>query len=278
MNIRGLFRSASAWTAEEVRDYLQRHHPEDYYLIDVSRPKEYAAGHLPGARSIPLEDLEEVLPELDPGCPVIVYGGAGLRSLAATALFVQGGFPQVHRMVGGLSAWHGEVAEGSPEEDLDFFSRGHSAEEHAALAWLLEEGTRVFYAQVSRMVKDREAASLFRELITAEEHHKATLTALYEGLTGKPLPPRFPEGVIPEGGGGLMEGGMAVDDALELIQGRQVRDILELAVHLETNAYDRYLLLRLELPDENSRRVFEVLSDEEKRHLRKLDELLRHFV
>lgn len=278
MIIRGLFRAASAWTADEVREYLQQHHPEDYHLIDVSRPQEYAAGHLPGARSIPLEELEERLPELDHERPVIVYGGFGLRSLAATALLVHDGFPEVHRMEGGLQAWHGEVAEGTPEADLGFFSRGNSAEEHAALAWMLEEGTRVFYTEVAQMVKDREAASLFRELITAEEQHKATLTALYEGLTGRPIPPGFPAGIVPEDAGGLMEGGMAITEALESIRGRQVRDILELAVHLETNAYDRYLLLRLELPDENARRVFEVLSDEEKRHLRKLDELLRHFV
>lgn len=278
MNIRGLFRSASAWSADEVREYLKSHHPEDYLLLDVSRPREYAAGHLPGARSIPLEELEEHLPDLDHERPVVVYGGFGLRSLAATALLVHDGFAEVHRMEGGLHAWHGEVAEGAPEKELGFFARGHSAEEHAALAWMLEEGTRVFYAEVEKMVRDREAASLFRELISAEEHHKATLTALYEGLTGRPVPPGFPAGVVTEDAGGLMEGGMTVADALESVRGRQVRDILDLAVHLETNAYDRYLLLRLELPDENARRVFEVLSDEEKRHLRKLDELLRHFV
>lgn len=277
MKIRGLFHTASAWTPDEVREFLQGRHPEDYYLIDVSRPREYLKGHIPGARSIPLEELEERLTDLDRSRPVVVYGGFGLRSLGGAALLVEAGFSEVHRMEGGIEAWHGGVAEGSPA-DFGLFSPGRTAEEHAALAWMLEEGTRTFYSEVAAVVRDREAASLFRELISAEEHHKATLAALYEGLTGRPVPADFPAGVIGEEASGLMEGGMAVAEALESIRGRQVRDILELATHLETNAYDRYLLLRLELPDENARRVFEVLSDEERRHLRKLDELLRHFV
>ena len=279
MSIRGLFRTAGTWTADELREFIQTRHPEDYSLVDVSRPGEYSQRHLPGARSIPLEELEDRLRELDTGKTTLVYGGFGLRSLAAVALLVHAGFRDVHRMEGGIEAWHGEVAEGEPSPELNFFHQVSSPEEQAALAWVLEEGTRNFYSQVADMIQDREAASLFRELITAEEHHKATLVSLYEGLTGRPLPSGFPQGALPEGAAaGMMEGGISVRKALDFVRGRQVRDILEMAVRLETNAYDRYLLLRLELPDENARRVFEVLSDEEKRHLKKLDHLLRHFV
>jgi sulfur-carrier protein adenylyltransferase/sulfurtransferase len=279
MNIRGLFRTAQTWSAQEVKDFLQSAHPEDYLLLDVSRPEEYRKGHLPGARSFPLEELEERLRGLDSGKPTIVYGGSALRSLAAVSLLVHAGFSEVHRMEGGLQAWHGNVAAGAPAADLEFFSRAHTSEEHAALAWQLEEGTRRFYAEMASRVKDKETAVLFRELVSAEEHHKSTLTAPYEGLTGKPVSADFPAGVLKEGEGeDLMEGGMRLSEALKSVQGMQIRHILEMAVRLETNAYDRYLLMRLELPDENARRVFEILSDEERRHLRKLDQLLRHFI
>ncbi len=278
MDLRGIFRSAQTWSAQEVRDFLQREHPEDYLLLDVSRPEEYREGHLPGARSAPLEDLEDKLTRLASGKPVIVYGGSALRSLAAVSLLVHAGFSEVHRMEGGLQAWHGNVAAATPAADRDLFSLARSAEEHAVFAWRLEEGTRVFYAEMAERVLDKEAAVLFRELAGAEEHHKATLTALYEGLTGKSAPPDFPAGICQGDGDGVMEGGMLLSEALETARGMQIRQILEMAVRLETNAYDRYLLMRLELEDENARRVFEILSDEERRHLLKLDQLLRHFI
>ncbi len=42
-------------------------------LLDVRPPAEYDAGHLPGARSIPLAELEERLAELPSGDEVIAY-------------------------------------------------------------------------------------------------------------------------------------------------------------------------------------------------------------
>ncbi len=43
------------------------------YLIDVRPPSEYAAGHLPGALSIPLPELAERLQEWDPDRPIVAY-------------------------------------------------------------------------------------------------------------------------------------------------------------------------------------------------------------
>jgi rhodanese-related sulfurtransferase/rubrerythrin len=279
VSIRTFFNPTPSWTAEQVRDYLQAHHPEDFNLLDIGLPQEYEKGHLPGARLIPLEEIEDRLGELDAGKPTIVYSRSGLRSRSAASVLLHAGFADVHFLEGGLQAWQGEVAQGLPAAELDYFAVARSAEEHVALAWMLEEGARVFYAALTEVVQDRQSASLFRELAEAEEHHKATLLALYEGLTGRPAPPDFPAGAVADPPPRvLMEGGMAVDEAMEWIEGRQVRDILALSMALETNAYDRYLILRRELSDENARRVFEVLSDEERRHLSRLGKLLSHFV
>ncbi|MBE0596126.1 MAG: hypothetical protein IH614_02510 [Desulfuromonadales bacterium] len=279
MKITSYIRPAPSWTVEMVRAYLQKHHPEDFNLVDVSQPQEYAAGHLPGALLLPLDSLEERLHELDPEKPTIVYGGSGLPGRAAANLLVNAGFQQVHCMEGGVAAWQGKAAYGLPQQEFAFFAAAGTPQEHIALAWRLEEGARLFYSGVAELVHDRQAASLFRELVTAEEHHKVTLLSLYEGVSGHPAAADFPRGLLAqEPAGELMEGGMWVAEALEWTQGKQIRDILELAMSLETNAYDRYLLLRRQLPDENSRRVFEILSDEERRHLQKLTELLTHFI
>ena len=42
-------------------------------MIDVRPAKEYAAGHIPGAASIPLEELEARLAELPEGAEIVAY-------------------------------------------------------------------------------------------------------------------------------------------------------------------------------------------------------------
>jgi len=45
----------------------------DIVLVDVRPPEEYAAGHIEGARSIPIEELEHRLAELPPDREVVAY-------------------------------------------------------------------------------------------------------------------------------------------------------------------------------------------------------------
>jgi rubrerythrin len=186
------------------------------------------------------------------------------------------GFREVRSMRGGIDAWQGKVAKGLPEEDVAFFTAAGSPQEQIILAWRLEEGTRRFYTEMAESVQDLESVSLFRELAYAEEHHKATLQALYEGISAAPAVNFQEWAVKPDEL--WMEGGMRLLDAVAWTRGRQINDILELGIALETTAYDRYLRLSRDLPDENSRRVFEVLADEERHHLEKLSRLLDHFI
>jgi len=279
MSLLDYFKPTSTWSVQEVRAFLDEHSPEEYNLVDVRQEKEYAEGHLPGAKWIPMDELEERQGDLDPRKPTIAYCSGGVRSRAAATILANAGFREVCSMRGGLRQWEGLVAEGLPDSDLTWFAAAASPEQYLALAWYLEEGTRRFYTRLAEELRDREAVGLFKELAAAEVRHKEMLAALYEGFAGKPAGDAFPDGAAPaRPAGQYMEGGMQVQEALEWIRGRQVRDILELAISLEANAYDRYLILRRELGDENSRRVFEVLSDEERRHLQKLTRLFDHFI
>jgi rhodanese-related sulfurtransferase/predicted transcriptional regulator len=45
----------------------------DVVLVDVRPPEEYAAGHIEGARSVPLDELERRLAELPPEREVVAY-------------------------------------------------------------------------------------------------------------------------------------------------------------------------------------------------------------
>jgi sulfur-carrier protein adenylyltransferase/sulfurtransferase len=265
------------WPAERVRQYLRHHHPEDYQLLDLRPAKLYARQHIPGASSLPLAELPERLQELTSERPILFYCDSGSCSRAAAGIMKSAGLLDVHALQGGFAAWQGVAAAGHPEEHTASWRQGRSAPEQTALAWLLEKNTGRFYLAMAERLLDREAVALFRELASAEEGHQATLLALYEGLTGRPVPKGFPAGVLALETA-EMEGGVQLEAALAWAQGRSIRAILEYAMVLEANAFDRYLYLRRELIDENARRVFEILSDEEKRHLRKFGELLDHFL
>lgn len=281
MSYLDFFKPVDSVDTLQLADLLRHKHPEDLTLLDVRQPAEYAAGHLPGAKLIPLADLENRLGEINSKTTVVVYCAVGFRSRGAVALLKHSGFNQVFNLTGGLQAWHGRVASGSPEVVLGPFALAGKPEEHVALAWMLEDGTGRFYRQVGERLQDPAAVSLFRELAGAEDSHVATLEAVYTGLTGLQAQEDFPQGILPPGSptrGELMEGGMRVAEAADWAQGRPLHDILDLAIGLETNALDRYQVLQRDLEDPNARRVFEVLAEEERRHLRKLIQLFENYL
>lgn len=79
---------------------------EDALVVDVRDPGEYGAGHILGAKNLPLSRIEAPSGDLAKRRekPVIVYGEGDAVSKAAAALRKQG-FTRVVNLSGGLSAW-----------------------------------------------------------------------------------------------------------------------------------------------------------------------------
>jgi rhodanese-related sulfurtransferase len=75
------------------------------FLLDVREPWEYQAGHVPGARLIPLGELEDRVNEVPRDRPVLVICHSGQRSLAAAGYLVQLGYAGVSNIDGGTAAW-----------------------------------------------------------------------------------------------------------------------------------------------------------------------------
>jgi rubrerythrin len=71
-----------------------------------------------------------------------------------------------------------------------------------------------------------------------------------------------------------MEGAVRVADALQWAAERSAEDILDLSIALETNAYDRYMIMMEKAEDDKVKQVFKLLSIEEKQHLGLMAELL----
>ena len=76
-------------------------------VLDIRDDKDFAAGHLPRARHIPLPDLEKRAAEIQKfkDKPVLVTCRNGNRSSAAARVLKKLGFSNVFQLKGGLVAW-----------------------------------------------------------------------------------------------------------------------------------------------------------------------------
>ncbi len=80
---------------------------EKAVVIDVCEANEFAAGHVMGAKNIPLGLLEEKLATTvkNKALPVILVCQSGRRSGHALALAKKLGFERAQSLAGGLTAW-----------------------------------------------------------------------------------------------------------------------------------------------------------------------------
>jgi rhodanese-related sulfurtransferase len=93
-------------TVHELRSALD----EGATVIDVREPEEFATGHVPGARLVPLMTVPQVLAELPADEPVYVICQIGARSAQAALFLLQHGVDACN-VDGGTSDW---VAAGYP--------------------------------------------------------------------------------------------------------------------------------------------------------------------
>ena len=119
--LRDLARARLAEVEQVVRDYLEardelepvsrqalleRLGRGDVTVLDVRPPEEFAAGHIPGARSVPLPELERRLDELPRDVEVVAYCRGPYCVLAPEALGIlrAAGF-RARRLEDGFPEW-----------------------------------------------------------------------------------------------------------------------------------------------------------------------------
>ena len=80
---------------------------EKAVVIDVCGADEYAAGHVAGAKNVPLDELDARLSSVvkNKALPVVLVCASGMRSRRAVAVAKKLGYEQAQSLAGGLKAW-----------------------------------------------------------------------------------------------------------------------------------------------------------------------------
>jgi len=81
-----------------------------YIILDVRRPDEFAAGHIPNAINVPNESIgtDEIAKLPDKDQLIMVYCRSGRRSKEASKKLVKLGYTNIVEF-GGILDWKGEV-------------------------------------------------------------------------------------------------------------------------------------------------------------------------
>jgi len=105
-------------TVQELKQLMEQG-ANDYVLIDVRNPNEYEIANIPGAKLIPLSEIEdgngvEKVQELVNGHRLIAHCKMGGRSAKALRKLKEAGIEGVN-LKGGISAWSQEIDPSVPE-------------------------------------------------------------------------------------------------------------------------------------------------------------------
>jgi rhodanese-related sulfurtransferase len=76
-------------------------------VVDVSETEEFAAGHVGGAKNVPVGQLEQRLPEVvkNKTVPLIIVCPNGMRAKRALAVAKKLGYDKAQVLAGGLKSW-----------------------------------------------------------------------------------------------------------------------------------------------------------------------------
>lgn len=105
-------------TAQQLKELIDSG-AEDVVLLDVRNPHEYEIASIPGAKLVPLSEIEdgsgvEKVKELTNGHRLVAHCKAGSRSAKALGILKEAGIEGTN-LKGGITAWSREVDSSVPE-------------------------------------------------------------------------------------------------------------------------------------------------------------------
>ncbi len=262
-------------TSQEAKKILDSDALGAFQLLDVRQPREYEAGHIPGAKLIPLGELEYRYGELDKDRGIISYCRSGHRSMAASIHLCGLGFENVYNLNGGIRKWDYEVVKGTTEDKL--ISGGEETFDVLVVALMFEKGALDFYTRAQRLVKDEKAAQVFKRLVAMEDTHLQRLYMRYNQLLWEMKSLLGAADELPsldqlraELSTIYMEGGIRINEELVKMGDPEFMDdleALEIGLEKEYAAYDFYKRVADTVDDHKTRNLLHELAGEEKGHI-----------
>jgi len=273
VQLKKFFKKVLSLDAGQARLFMDEREEGTYTILDVRQPAEYEKEHIPGARLVPLPDLNNSLDELDPEKPTIVHCAIGGRSRVAVQLLSGFGFKEVYNLTGGIKAWHGNKATGPVELNLDLIRGDESLNEIIKLAYGMEQGLQRFYETMHSRTKDSELADFLWKMVDVEQIHKKVL---FDLLAIVDSPEQDLESFEAEVDSDIMEGGFDMTAFMEKNEPflHSFSDVIDVAMMLETQALDLYLRFAEKSTMIPAKDVLFKISKEERNHLASLGRLM----
>lgn len=255
-------------TVERLRDYMGRHHEDEYLLVDVREPDEYVKGHIPGSIHIPLGSIFERMNELPVDKDVVFYCRSGVRSRGAALLtgsrpYVAG---TVFNMVGGIAAWDGHLLAEQP--NLKVFDFSGTDQDILLHAMDLERGAERFYTAIRQRYSSIPWTHSLTTLASAEEAHARMIYRFW--AEGQTVPISF-ETVYASLTGDIVEGGYSCAVLVAKLEKQPFEPCcatLEMALTIEYSAYDLYRNMAHRFQGQPMEQVFLSIAEAEKAHIR----------
>jgi rubrerythrin/rhodanese-related sulfurtransferase len=257
-------------TAVEFRQYLRVQTEGDFLVIDVRQESEYEMGHIPGAKLMPLAEVETKLFTLPSERDLIFYCHNGGRSQWAASLAGEGEVSNktVYNLMGGLLAWEGATLSGFPR--VQVFARDQKPQKLLKTAMELEKGAWRFYRYAMDNYRDSPVSPVLEQISIAEKGHASLIYRFLQGIEAD-LPAFEP--YYQHLKGEILEGGMSFEDAcarLADVDKRSATGIVDLALSIEYAAFDLYRTMAERIDDPQARETFLAVAQAEKGHMRSL--------
>ena len=257
-------------TAEELRKLRETQPEKSYLLIDVRQPSEYERGHIPGARLMPLAEVESRLFTLPSDRDLIFYCRNGGRSQWAASLAGEGEVCEktVYHLMNGILGWKDKIQPGYPK--VQVFDVDQSLTKLLETAMDLEKGARRFYQYVMDRYPDDPIRPILEQIAIAEKAHAKLIYHFWKKAQKEPPP--F-ERLYRDLEGNILEGGQSFEEACRLLEAADNQGspaVLDLAMTIEFSAFDLYRTMAEQTENAEAGSTFLSIAQAEKAHMRAL--------
>lgn len=259
---------------EEFEQYRAANKETDFTVVDVRQEGEYTAGHVPGAKLIPLNTLDNHLSEFASNKDLFFYCRSGARSEVAGIMAAESGRdPQkTYNITGGFLSYQGHTLEGFPR--LQVFDYQGSDDKLLYQAMDLEKAAERFYETILSFAPDEKFTAPLEQLAKAEIAHARTIYLYWKKIVENPLPFENLYGSLK---GDILEGGQPLSEVTAaLYANKEIAwiDLIEMALSIEIQAYDLYRNMADRQGQGRTQDAFFSIAQMEKSHMKLVAKML----